>query len=857
MSDREIGARWRATLRELGYETIASDPALDALGEALARVLGEATSDAIPAAEAWDAAVAGLDPRRAARTIAARWLVDLEDESPGTLRGIAFESTTTVLAIIDALRGPSARRLATLVRAAFPELAALATAADPAAAVEHEKNAGPSSPLLDHVERAFDRKLAGLERADRARFQHDDALGAAAFAEEVARLERLRGELLICVRAALLHLDFAKGGDPGTRDAWSAGRVPLDVHNLAARAILERRLAHESGTLAGEPHRDALVLALIESHGLTGQAVRGETPRIVFARWIRRVRELRETLAAKLGVSREQAARAMHDALHLVNLCDTAAVREGLYTDALRAEMIAIEDDLARLAAASGTLDEAAIERELSLERRGPSRQHLADRLARLRKGRIDRGEPRADVERAISALGDAAVERLDRLLAPAQLWYCEAGTAALDAPSQLRVIALALAAAERGRPDVARPYHVTLLPLVDRLHTGSGDPRVPYRVRLIETLLGPLSVEAILDGARPSGALGALETEIGGGAAIAVRFDESEEASALLTLLPIYEKKSSAAFHSTLKTLCDLYGLRKDEFDRVANEEMYLATMNAAKSDKARMVEHCRPGRIVEVGPGGGVVLDLLAERFPDSEIIGLDVSKMVVDALEEKRAREGRRWRVIEADAFEMPSAIGEASADSVVYCSVLHEIYSYCEHEGRRYRLEPVAALLRASWKTLKRGGRLVIRDGVMPPRGQERLLRLLAPDAREMLDLYVAQFEGRPIRYAEEPDGRIRMSAEDAMAFMYTYNWGPASFPYEVREQYGVLPYDEYRDAILGWLGSDARVVPLPPAERSYLQPGYVEGLRGKIDLFDATGTPCRLPDSNALWVFEKA
>lgn len=47
--------------------------------------------------------------------------------------------------------------------------------------------------------------------------------------------------------------------------------------------------------------------------------------------------------------------------------------------------------------------------------------------------------------------------------------------------------------------------------------------------------------------------------------------FKESPEATALLTLLPIYESKSSAAFHAALKALCDLYGLRNDDFNQVA----------------------------------------------------------------------------------------------------------------------------------------------------------------------------------------------------------------------------------------------------------------------------------------------
>jgi hypothetical protein len=102
----------------------------------------------------------------------------------------------------------------------------------------------------------------------------------------------------------------------------------------------------------------------------------------------------------------------------------------------------------------------------------------------------------------------------------------------------------------------------------------------------------------------------------------------------------------------------------------------------------------------------------------------------------------------------------------------------------------------------------------------------------------------------------PDGRVRLSSADAMEFLYTYTWGPESFPYEVREQYGVLPYTDYRDHILRWIGPTARWIELDPPEQSYLQPGYKQGLAGKIELFDGDGRPVELPDSNCLLVFEK-
>ena len=142
--------------------------------------------------------------------------------------------------------------------------------------------------------------------------------------------------------------------------------------------------------------------------------------------------------------------------------------------------------------------------------------------------------------------------------------------------------------------------------------------------------------------------ALGFLEVRARSGRAVEVRWCPSEEATALLTLLGLYETRSSATFHSTLKTLCDLYGLRKDDFDRLHAEATYLDGMNSARSDKARLCDYVVPGSIVEVGPGGGVVLDLLAERFEGSTVLGLDSSHAVIDALSARRLREGRRWSV-----------------------------------------------------------------------------------------------------------------------------------------------------------------------------------------------------------------
>jgi SAM-dependent methyltransferase len=417
-------------------------------------------------------------------------------------------------------------------------------------------------------------------------------------------------------------------------------------------------------------------------------------------------------------------------------------------------------------------------------------------------------------------------------------------------------VLAAAVGAARRLGVDVARPWHAQHRPLVARLHRDGpgGAPGARYRTRLVEAALGAVPIRALVTGTASTGPLGALSARLAHPTdpdAIVLDYVNTDESAALVTLLGIYETRSQAAFHAMLKALCDLYGLRKDDFDRVANEANYLETMNAARSDKARMLDFVRPGRIVEVGPGGGVVLDLLEERYPDSEVIGLDLSREVVAALEQRARANTRRWRVVLGAAEELARHV-PAPVDTVVFCSILHEVYSYTEP---RFSLESVRRVVAAAFEALRPGGRIVIRDGVMPPPGTRRI-RMIAPDVRPTLELYVAQFEGRPIRFTELAPDRVEMTAADAMEFLYTYTWGPASFPYEVRELYGILTYDEYAARLVAWCGGEAAAHIVENPLGSYLQDGYRAALEGKIELTDEHDRPVPLPDSNCLLVVER-
>ncbi len=809
--------------------------------------------------------------------------------SPRALTSVMLNDTRFAAAALETLRSegsPAAQQVA----AAFPEAVALAHPAPPQ--IEHDppvlelaqgsRQAQPR-PLLDHIAtRLLGRKLAGLEARDRARFQDASkpGLSAQAFDELAGASARVLGAGLgPALRAAIVHLDIAKTRDAALRGAWTQQGISLEVHNEAAAAILRKTDRAKAWGLA--PPLGKLVIAWVEAHGLAGQHVRGEGPMMMFAPLVAALRELGPALGRTLGPGGVQAHEAIAlalDGLHVLNACDTAAVREGLLDDALLGKLARVRDQLTIVAAQAPWTDPYA-----ALAALAPplDRKRLADRLRSLRAGRQQAGEPSSAVDDAVAAISDAELATLGPALQTCQLWYCESATSGLSPAAQLRVLAAAVGAAKQIGVDTTRPWHAQLRPLIARLAGDGAGAR--YRLRLIEAALAGRPLGELLDragrsesdplhsrGAANLGPLGTLSTKLASSTvpdAVVIDYIDTDESAALVTLLGLYETRSQVAFHQMLKALCDLYGLRKDELDRVNNEASYLASMNAAKSDKQRMLDYVRPGRIVEIGPGGGVVLDLLEARYPDAEIIGVDLSAEAVAALQAHARAGNHRWRVVQGAAeilhelvvpagrgHPAPLHLGTSSIDTVVFCSILHEVYSYTEP---KFSLGSVENVIRAAWSTLKPGGRIVIRDGVMPPAGTRRI-RFLAADARPTFDLYVAQFEGRRIEYRDLAPDRVELSAADAMEFLYTYTWGPASFPYEVRELYGILPYDQYVAALVDWVGGPAvaRVVEIPAPLRSYLQPGYRDNLANKIELTDDHDRPASLPDSNCLIVVER-
>ncbi len=101
------------------------------------------------------------------------------------------------------------------------------------------------------------------------------------------------------------------------------------------------------------------------------------------------------------------------------------------------------------------------------------------------------------------------------------------------------------------------------------------------------------------------------------------------------------------------------------------------------------------------------------LAEAFPDSDIIGLDITGEFISRVEERqRAGEFGQSFVYAYQRNLLSPVFKESSIDTVICNSTLHELWSYGN------QLQSVRDYLRFKHRQLAPGGRLVIRDVVGP-------------------------------------------------------------------------------------------------------------------------------------------
>ncbi|MEY9096411.1 class I SAM-dependent methyltransferase [Paenibacillus sp. RC84] len=733
-----------------------------------------------------------------------------------------------------------------------------------------------ANPVLDYVERTL-RILDGLELSF--------------WVKEI-------------LETVLVWSETAKGGTVRQRMQWQADGINLFVHNIGSAQLFDR--FNEMGDTGTD--KLLVIRSLIATHGLIGQYIRGEVPfegneplTEIVKRGLLTPEELQslllplnhsiigavspelwntvrsevEELASLISSGEQPGAWSVRERLRKLR---SGSIRQGENFEAeyekVAERLEAIErarvDEAGERMPPNGqvfvgeafdggtgqvkqTGQAGSAEQAGANDYDGPMRQAGQDEEAG-QTARTKQAGPIGQVR-----YSGLALERALQPLAGKTLWYVESALQEFSLEEVVKVFMLAL---QTGANTVSATtmtdepvHHISFERLMNAMYYDyKGVKKINvYKKRIIEKFLRELAFEHIGSSRAPVNPHLAYKVERSPSAADTVFFTFEFSAAAEKLIEFCMEAEKSPLYEKAVLLLFDLFELRRDAYDRFHNEEEYLETMNRTADYKSVMLEFITGEKVLDIGPGGGVMLDLIEQRLPDKKPVGIDISTNVIEALNRKKQLEGHHWEVLKGDALNLKDYVHPGTVGTVIFSSILHELYSYIEWNGSRFNRDTVAAALRSAFDVLGVGGRIIIRDGIMTePAEMKRRIRFLAQEDKEWLMRYTGDFAGRQIQVEYAENGDVVMPVNDAMEFLYTYTWGEEAYVHEVQEQFGYFTPSDYADFIGKVLGSEAVIVEF----RHFLQEGYTDALAGKVVFMDEKGAPVPLPDSTCLIVIEK-
>ncbi|MCR4597615.1 MAG: methyltransferase [Acetatifactor sp.] len=591
-----------------------------------------------------------------------------------------------------------------------------------------------------------------------------------------ARAGKVSVEEYELVRTVLEWSEVSKGGSEKDRDAWRQKGYALDVHNLASADIY-------LGFCDVRDEEAELIALLIRTHGLIGQALRGEV-------------SVKEN-AALQEVARRLGTEAAYRVLSVLNHCIIGGVSLELWEQVKDEALAMIRSALVG---------------------------ELTEYSTRERMKRLD--------ERLENASEEVAALFETQIFPKYELWYYQAAFADFGINQVVWLLRKMLEKVEEG------VSYLLFKPLADGLYydyQGKKHLNV-YKERIVEKYIrddSTTNVELVVKRV---------------GRAMLVDFQFTPVCEKLIDFCVEAERCGLLTFEKSITVLYDMFGFRRDAFDRLNNEDRYLEIMNdSEESTKNSIIDYVTGETVVDVGSGGGVLLDLLEEKYPEKTVIGTDISDNVLQVLNKKKKEEGHAWTVRRHNFAEEPFA---EKVDAIIFSSILHEIFSYTETENGRFEISTVKTALENAYASLRPGGRIIIRDGVKSKvDGSTIEITFKDPEGMEFFKNYVRDFEGlKDIEDKKieifESEQRVRADANFAREFLYTYTWGKQSYAHEVQEQFGYFTIEEFRDF---FEGIGAKILRCD----AFLEPGYVAHLSPKVSL-----TPDRFPDSNCIVVVKK-
>ena len=612
---------------------------------------------------------------------------------------------------------------------------------------------------------------------------------------DINNKESLDKETLFLVEETLKWSEVAKTGSKKDRRRWLNNTYDLFCHNIGSFEIYN------------ETNDNIIVSTLIKTHGLIGQFIKGE---VNYGENIILYELVRDNKISKDKLRR---------VLQILNRCIIEAVSKDLYKK--------VEKEVNKII-------ENIINNEMG-ECYSP--RYKLEKL---------NGYLTEEDREYIENLEYYLIDKLKTFFEKFDLWYYESALKEFSISDQIKILLYIF----ENKPEGVK--YLTFESFMHRMYIDYKDKREIniYKKRIIENFLKDISLEDIVNhNINPNPHIDFNIKRIN--KTLIFNFEFSIQAKKLIEFCEV-ACTSNSLYQKATYMLYDLFGFRKDAYDRFYNEIDYLNTMNNSLKQKAIILDYIVGNSVLDVGPGGGALLDLIEKRMPNLDIKGIDLSENVINELTKKKIREGHIWNIIKGDALNLSKYFENNSIDTIIYSSIIHELYSYIPYNGKKFNKETIKVALQEAYSILNIGGRIIIRDGIMSsPVDSYRIIEFNNKEDIKKLDRYINDFKGRKITYEKINNNTVKMLINDAMEFLYTYTWGEESYPLEVQEQFGYFTLEEYINFIKENL-PNSKII----ESKSYLQKGYEENLLPKINIYDENMNVVSLPDSTSIIVIEK-
>lgn len=224
---------------------------------------------------------------------------------------------------------------------------------------------------------------------------------------------------------------------------------------------------------------------------------------------------------------------------------------------------------------------------------------------------------------------------------------------------------------------------------------------------------------------------------------------------------------------------------------DSIQNPEAYLSRMSKPLQEKLKVAKYIAKNSksVLDVGCADGTITLALANMFPAVNFVGIDLNEEFIKIAND---RVGGRTNVKFECVYLRDRLANEERFDVVLFCSVLHEFYSYGEG------ISSIVKALSDAREILNVDGEIVVRDMLLYEyaEGSELWLAEILKKITAKSEL-VAQIDDFEKYFGKLKS--IKAVNHFLLKYMYTDNWLR-----EVKENYVPVNFETY-DQIFKLLG----------------------------------------------------